>query len=315
MGVVVRRLGLLIGLSSCGPSAPPPLLYDAPPSSGRTAYFDALWAADYAALDPVIDDLTAEAAGGDEVSQAVLGFAHAWKLSERRRLEVPDPAVVAHADLAVASFDRAVGLLPDDPRLVGFRGSFLQAQGSIWGDDALQRRGWFDTKEAARRWPEWGLFTQAYPLVTMDTDDRLFEKGIDLLWENLDACANEKVPRTDLDWAPYSDALADADAFDRRACGNTEVVPYNVEGFFLIMGDHLAQSGDLDTARNLYQVALDHDADGAWPHRELAEGRLANLSRLPAWFSAEVDETVQGDAQEMTVFGGPVSCAVCHQGG
>ena len=92
------------------------------------------------------------------------------------------------------------------------------------------------------------------------------------------------------------------------------MVPHNVEGFFLIMGDHLAKSGDLDTARNLYENAVDLDGEQTWPHRALAEQRLVDLAELPAWFSVEADESQQADPERVPIFGGPYGCTVCHQG-
>jgi tetratricopeptide (TPR) repeat protein len=300
-------------LAACAEEPAPDRLYDAPATAAREAFFDALWAGDYDAVDPIADDLTAEALDGDAASQALVGFAHAWTLAERRRAPEPDPGVTAHADLAVLAFERAVEQSPDDARLVGFRGSMLQAQGSIWGDAALQRKGWFDTAESARRWPEWGKFTQAYGLVTMDKDERLFARGVELYWENLDACADEAVPRVDLDWAPYAAYVDASDDKNRRACGNTDVVPHNIEGFFVIMGDHVAKSGDLESARNLYENALALD-DGTWPYRSVAEQRLVDLAELPAWFAVEPAEDEAYDPRQNYVFGGPYGCTICHQG-
>lgn len=298
------RLILLLG---CGPDAtPPPLLWESP-SDGRDAFFSALETGDYAALDGVLEGLQAE---DDPKSAAVAGFAHAWKLAESQR-DLSDPAVREHAGLAVEAFDAALQEL-DDSRLVGFRGSFKQAQGSIEESARLQRQGWFDQNEATRRWPEWGLFNQAYGLITFSPDERRFEGGIDLFWENLDACAGEAVDREDPDWLARVDAVESADWRVRRACSNTDVAPHNAEGFFIVMGDMAAKGGDTPLAATLYDTALALD-DGTWPYRALAEDRLARVDELPDLFADPAPRDQAVALEDQVVFTGQASCTVCHQ--
>ena len=306
-------LPLLLGTACIRPiQSPPPLLLAATPSPGRTAYFAALGTGDYAALDGIIATLTQEADSGDITSRAVLGFAHAWRLSEWHR-QPTDPTVTRHAALAAHAFEQASAALPDDPRLVGFRGSFLQARGSIEDDPKLTRQGWFDTVDASKAWPEWGKFTQAYGLITLSTDHRLYNESIELYWDNLDECAGAPVPRGPLDWRPYAAELdANGSARDRRACTNTTVAPHNVEGFFMVFGDHLAKAGDLELARSMYENALNID-DGTWPHRAVAEARVADLQALPERFSTNPEGGEVRAVTEMPVFGSAISCTVCHQ--
>jgi tetratricopeptide (TPR) repeat protein len=309
---VVGFVAAIAAVPGCGRGEVPDLLWQSGASPGRDAFFGALAHGDYDALDPVIADLTGEAADGDEVSQAVLGFAHAWRVAERARYE-PDPEVIGHIDLAVTSFERAVDAIPHDPRLVGFLGSMQLAQGNVWGDNALIRKGWFGTKASARQWPEWGLFTQAYGLVTLDPDEPRYAKGIELLWDNLDACVDERVDREDLDWSVYEAQVdRDEDAWNRRACANTDVVPHGVEGFFLIFGDVYAKAGELDAADMMYKNALGSVDVADWPYRWVAEDRRARLDELPEQFRGEAPEG-PFEPTEWLVFGGPVGCTVCHQ--
>jgi hypothetical protein len=80
------RLLLLALMAGCdGPiSQAPAPLWAAPLSAGRTAFFAALQAGDYAGLPSVITSLTSEHLAGDRTSTAVLGFAHAWRLAHVR---------------------------------------------------------------------------------------------------------------------------------------------------------------------------------------------------------------------------------------
>ncbi|MEN0064924.1 MAG: hypothetical protein AAGA48_22455 [Myxococcota bacterium] len=305
------ELLVLAGLVACATrdATTPPLLHTASPSDGRDAYFEALGTADYDRLDGIIDTLQTEADAGDAVSLATLGFAHAWRLSEWRRR--PDDAnVTDHARWAMEAFDDAVDAVPDDARLVGFRGSFRQATGTIEERGGLVRRGWFDTVESARRWPEWGLFTQAYGLVTLEPETRRFEKGITLLWENLDECADTEVPRENMDWTVFADRIDDD--FDVRACTNTPVAPHNIEGFFFVFGDFYAKKGDLANAKMMYENAVAMD-DGTWPWRTLTDHRLATLDTLPDRLNRTYDEDDRPTPEDMLVFGSIAGCTICHQ--
>ncbi|MFK7926633.1 MAG: hypothetical protein AB8H79_00475 [Myxococcota bacterium] len=289
----------------------PERLYDAAPSDGRTQYFEALFSGDYDALDPIIDVLQRESADGDTTSTAVLGFAHGWRLSEFSR--APDPSVVQHAQKAVDTFEIAIRASPHDSRLLGFQGAFRQAVGSIEGRASDQRKGWFETKRSTRRWPEWGAFTQAYGLVSLDPSHRLYPKAIELMWLTLDECSDTTVPRQDLDWLAHSAVHPSVDEWDTRACLNTDVVEHNLEGFFLVFGDLYAKAGDVDKAKMMYDNALGIDPDATWPFRFVAQERLDALSSLPARFANQPAQVPSADPTQNLVFNGPISCAVCHQ--
>jgi hypothetical protein len=301
----------------CSPPAPrnprPTACTTPPATAAREAFFDALWAGDYDAVDPIADDLTAEALDGDAASQALVGFAHAWTLAERRRAPEPDPGVTAHADLAVLAFERAVEQSPDDARLVGFRGSMLQAQGSIWGDAALQRKGWFDTAESARRWPEWGKFTQAYGLVTMDKDERLFARGVELYWGEPRRLRGRGGPAR----RPRLGAVRRLRGRERRQ------EPPRVRQYRRraaqhrgLLRDHGRSRREVGRSRVGPQPVRERPRAG---RRDLAVpvGRRAaprGLAELPAWFAVEPAEDEAYDPRQNYVFGGPYGCTICHQG-
>lgn len=304
----------LMFVMGCAPlSEPPPLLSEAASTAGRDAFFTAFQSADYDALDNAIELLTREYLDGDDVSTATLGFAHAWKLAESGRVEEGPARVIESADLAVRYFTESSEALPDDPRLKGFLGSFKQAQGSIHNRPDLQTEGWFDQKKAVRDWPEWGLFTQAYGLITKEPDEKRYQQGIDLLWENIDKCVDSKVDREKFDYlADFDVVQQDDDLRNLRACGNTDVAPYNTQGFFLVFGDFFAKAGDLEQASVMYGTAIDLPGSETWPHLDLAEQRIVDLEQLPDWFAEVPERGTQVDATQTTIFSGPHNCAVCH---
>jgi len=309
----VPRSLLLVALVLVGCRDPdPPALLHASPSPARDAYFAAAADGDYDALDDVIAALTQEHDGGDAESTAVLGFAHAWKLSERARAEQP-PDITEHAALAVASFDGAFEAL-DDPRLLGFRGSFRQAVGDITDDADLQQDGWFDQEAATRRWPEWGKFTQAYGLITKEPSETLYGTGTRLLWEAVDACLETRVSRATFDFSEHLDEfLADDDPWNRRGCGNTTVAPHNTEGFFTVFGDHFARAGNTAQAERMYEAALAVPSADDWPYRFVALERLDRLIDLPDRFAELPSRGAAARVQDTVVFSGPASCSICHR--
>jgi len=299
---------------ACTPiSDAPPLLSQAE-GRGRDAFFDVMSTGDYDRLDDAIETLTQEYLDGDPLSTATLGFAHAYRLSEAGRVDDAPARVIESADLAVRYFSEAHELLPGDPRIEGFAGAFKMAAGSIHGDQPLQKEGWFDAKRAATSWPQWGLFTRAYVLTGLDSSSNRFQKSIDFYYENVDVCAGEKLDRDAFDYRPYMPAVqSHSDPLIRRACGNTDVAPFNTEGFFLAFGDTLAKSGDLSAAKNMYEHGLDVPNDQGWVYESLALKRLADLDQLPTWFNEAIDPEQDADLARTTAFEGPYNCSICHQ--
>ena len=299
---------------ACAPlSEPPALLSEGEQSEGRTSFFQAFQQADYSSLDESIELLTREYLDGDSKSTATLGFAHAWRLAESGRVEDGPARVIESADLAVRYFYESSQEFPTDPRLKGFLGSFKQAQGSIHGHPELQKEGWFDQKDAVRDWPEWGLFTQAYGLITKSPDESRYQKGIELLWHNIDECIDGKIDRNDFDYRSLFDQVQeDSDPRNYRACANTTIVPYNVQGFFTVFGDFYAKANDLENAARMYETALELPGADTWPYHNLAEQRLLDLEELSQWFSHEPERGTQIDARNTTIFSGPYNCSVCH---
>ena len=270
---------------------------------------------DYSRLEDTIESLTREMLEGDDISTATLGFAHAWRLAEASRLEEGSARVIESADMAVRYFTESSEALPNDPRLKGFLGSFKQALGAIHDRPEYQREGWFDQKKAVRAWPEWALFTQAFGLITLDASDSRYKKGIGFMWRTVDLCVDGTVDRDPFDYTPYfAQVQTDTDARNQRACGNTDVVPYNAQGFFMVFGDLLAKAGNTEDAKVMYETAQTLPGSDTWPFRSLVDQRLVDLQDLPNIFAISPEQGAQADPERSTVFHGPYSCVVCHQG-
>lgn len=292
----------------------PALLSEGEASPARDSYFDALWQGSYTQLNTIIPALKQEADAGDERSMATLGFAYAWQLAEYRRNPSADANVGKNARLAVEAFDSAMKDIPNDARLLGFRGSFKQAQARVENNPSLITAGFIDEELAARRWPAWGLFTKAYGVITLSPTDKVYQDGINAMWKNIDVCAGTKVDRDNFVVTDYPGLFAsNPDLRIQRACTNTPVAPHNIEGFFLYFGDLYAKASDLEKARHMYQIALDMNP-GDWPYAQVAMRRIERLEQLPALFNTEYDRSLPVSVDDINMFQGPANCTGCHQG-
>ena len=74
---------------------------------------------------------------------ANIGFLHAWRLSERQRLEKIPPQITDDVVLARKFFGESVKLDPKDARYLGFHSSMLMTEGKIHNDEYLTRKGYF----------------------------------------------------------------------------------------------------------------------------------------------------------------------------
>jgi hypothetical protein len=312
------RLLLLLLLAGCeGPLAKAPApLWAAAPSAGRTAFFTAFKEGDYTALPAIISTLTTEHLAQDRTSTAVLGFAHAWRLAEASRTG-DDPTVIESASVAHRMFQTAHASFPEDPRLLGFQGSMMMAEGSINDDAELSRDGYFATSSSAVQWPQWGLFTLAYSLSGKAPDSSLGRQALDSLWQNLELCApGQAISRTSTELLTSIAAAAQsANPLIARACGDQPVVPFNFEGFFAVFGDLLARQGDVDQARRMYETALSTDASQRWPFRPAIERRRDQVGQLTArWTTLPARGAGALGIDDVPLFFGPANCTLCHQG-
>ncbi len=294
--------------------APAPL-WSAESSDGRTRFFAAFRAGEYTALPPIISTLTAEHLEGDRVSTAVLGFAHAWRLAESSRTG-GDPTVIESASVAHRMFQTAHQAAQRDPRLRGFQGSMMMAEGSINGDADLSQQGYFLARTASVEWPQWGLFTLAYSLSGQPPESSLGKEAIDSMWRNLDVCAEgRRVDRTRTDsLAWFADTSNSTNPLVARACGNQPVAPFNTEGFFAVFGDLLARKGDLAQATRMYETALATEASTRWPYRTAIERRRDQVADLAARWAVDPKRGVALGIDDVTFFRGPANCTLCHQG-
>jgi hypothetical protein len=272
-------------------------------------------AGDYAALASIIKTLTAEHLEGDRKSTAVLGFAHAWRLAEGSRTG-GDPTIIESASVAHRMFETAYRAFPEDPRLLGFQGAMMMAEGSINENPELSRSGYVAASNASMQWPEWGLFTLAYGMGSQPPDSERGREVIEAMWRNAERCGPGRVvSRTATEPLTFlEEAARSPEPLVARACANQPVAPYNFEGFFAAFGDLLARSGKVEQARRMYETALSASTSASWPFRKAIEQRRDEVADLPSRWAMLPPRGQALGIDAAPLFRGPANCSICHQG-
>ncbi len=228
----------------------------------------------------------------------LLAHAHLWRISERARLDTPDPSITDHLILAERYFEQAYRLSPEDHRIIGWLGTVRLSLGRLHQDEALERQGHRLLQEAVRRYPQFNHFTAGYVLGGYPRDHAWYREALDHMQRNIGHCSGVRSGEITADRSIY-DLAARAD----DACANSASVPHNFEGFLMSMGDMLMKAGDPRLAQAFYVRAREAPAYGSWPYRELLERRIAQAGSAAAG--------APGDRLEM-MSGSAYSCTACH---
>ena len=244
---------------------------------------------------------------------ARIGFLHAWSLTERQRLKNIPPQITDNAILARKYFEEAVRLNPEDARYLGFHSSMMMSEGSIHKDAYLTRKGYFQGLDSIEAWPQFNLFTIGYTMSSKEHSDPKFREAVDMQWENIDKCIDDTIDRNNPDFSNYFEMESSEKRESyKRACWNSWIAPYNLQGFFLNFGDMLVKEGKPEIARKIYQTAMDHPDFETWPYKEYLIRRIENADQNVEKFRANNNPSADvNDSTIMikTTFG----CMGCHQ--
>ena len=244
---------------------------------------------------------------------ARIGFLHAWSLIERQRLKNIPPQITDNAILARKYFEEAVRLNPEDARYLGFHSSMMMSEGSTHKDAYLTRKGYFQGLDSIEAWPQFNLFTIGYTMSSKEHSDPKFREAVDMQWENIDKCIDDTIDRNNPDFSNYFEMESSEKRESyKRACWNSWIAPYNLQGFFLNFGDMLVKEGKPEIARKIYQTAMDHRDFETWPYKEYLIRRIENADQNVEKFRA--NNNLSADVNDSTImikttFG----CMGCHQ--
>jgi hypothetical protein len=239
-----------------------------------------------------------------------IGFAHLWQLAERYRSAKVSPVVTDNIVLCRRYFSEAYHLEPA-PLTLGLLASCTAAEGDLFKDEKIRRKGYFLLKDSVSAWPELNYFTMAYVMSGFSYTDPLYAEAVGLMWKNLDACAGETVNRAEPQYDRYLTKRTATGP--KRACWNSAIAPHNDEGFFLSMGDMLVKAGDWKTARVLYANAKSFDTYRDWQFKDVLEERIRNAERNVAEFRKELPKDGAAPDYPTIMFQSSFACMACHQ--
>jgi len=246
---------------------------------------------------------------------AHIGFLHAWRLSERQRLENIPPQITDDVVLARKFFGEAVKLDPKDARYLGFHSSMLMTEGNIHNDEYLIRKGYFQGMDSIDSWPQFNLFTIGYTMSSKDYNDPRFTEALEMQWKNIEVCIDGKIDRQNPDLSKYFHLeISEKREHYKRACWNSWIAPYNFQGFFMNLGDMIVKKGNSETAKKIYQIAKTQSDFKTWPYKDVLIRRIANSEKNVEQFRQKIQnsEIIKENAIMLNT---PFSCTGCHEKG
>jgi hypothetical protein len=274
-------------------------------------FWSAFRQARYDAIPEVRHLLTAAYAAdpGDPQIALLLGQLHFWKAAERTRDGADGPLIADHLILAEQYLTQAGRLTPADHRIPGWIGGLELAIGAFHADDQLKRRGYFRLRRAMQAYPEFNGFSFAFPLISQPPRSPLLQEAVAAMWEAAELCNQESYDRLQPTFEYRRFAEHRTATGRTRVCWNTELVPHNMEGFFLHFGDLLLKAGHDRAARAAWEAVTQIPEYATWPYRAALRDRL---ERFQEWSRTLRDDDPSNDPPYM--LRSPMACTGCHAG-
>ena len=271
-------------------------------------FWDTLHAGDYGAIAEVLARLAAalEERPGDPSLTRHVAWANIWRLAESARGTVTPAELLESVAVTRPTFALAHAQAPDEPRILGFYAAITFQEGVLFDDEGLRAEGLALLEEAIDAWPEFNYFTAGYMLSQFPADSQEFRRGLAYQWKNIDVCSGKVVDRHDPEFASILDR--ETRVGRQRVCWNSWIAPFNVEGFFLNVGDMLVKSGDWPAGVVAYESARISASFQRWPYRSMLEARVRDAEANVTAFRS--DPPVPG---KTIVFESAYACMVCHQ--
>ncbi len=271
-------------------------------------FWDRFHAGDYDAIPAVLAALEgglAERPDDPSLSRHV-PWTHIWRLGEMSRGTIALTEILESLDATRPGFARANELNPGDPRVLGFLAGITLGEGIILNNPVLYDEGTALFVDGIRAWPEFNYFSSGYILSQLPRDHPGFQLGLAQQWANIDVCAGFVVDRTNPDLA--ATLRRETRTGRLRVCWNSWIAPFNLEGFFMNLGDMLVKDGQVATGVQVYEAARLADNYDRWPWKTMLEQRIVDAAENATHFNTE--PPVPGHT---IMFESTYSCMGCHQ--
>ena len=258
-------------------------------------------------LPSVTAQLTAAYLGHpqDPTLARLLGHAHFLWFVERERLGPSDATITDHAVLSEHYFAQAALLDPEDHRIHAWWGGSQLVVAQLRGDDADQRRGYFETMRGVEGYPAYNLVTTAFIFGLPPKDSPAFPTALASIWGAIDQCAGTEVDRDHFEVASFRDRSPRPPRDAGEVCWNDpERYPFNQQGIVLQLGELLLKAGETERARQVYSQLAETEGFEDWPLKHLAQDRLDHLDAYAARWNT--------DTPPPYLLTSGHSCTVCH---
>ncbi len=271
---------------------------------------------DYGSFAKVLEKLNKarNADPNDVMTAAHIGWTNFWGFAEGLAGGWSDGTqVLQYMQDSVEAFASASTLAPDEARIMGFLGYARTVLGGASGNLDILRQGQADIKRSLDLWPQWALFGAAYGLDARSLyDSSDMQRAIGYYFQGMDICLGQDVDRNNPDISQY--AATKTLTGPNRICWNSWIVPYNDEGFYMVLGDALVKAGQTAVAAIVYNDAKLSDGYAHWPFRDMLERRITNIDANVENFRRINPPGQPADPETSLLVYTNVSCAICHRG-
>lgn len=270
----------------------------------------------YSNIDSVVYYLTSAYIENPNHLETVthLGFTHMWALSEMNNLDTIPPTIIDHGTLALKYFGESYRLNPDDPRVLGFLAASKMTVADLSDDKKLSTEGYFNGKKSIHQWKEFNKLTIGYVMSQMHQDTWEYKKALKWQWETLDECYcqtyNEKTKRVE-QYRTVRDTAGNLK--NKRACWDSWIVPHNVEGFYLNLGDMLVKNGEWEKAKQVYTLAKKAPNYETWPFKSVLEKRIISAEENVEKFRLPIGDDTEYHVDDVMLINSSISCVACHK--
>lgn len=242
-----------------------------------------------------------------------LGFTHMWAMSEMKNLDVIPPTIIDHGTLALKYFGESYKLNPNDPRILGFLADAKMAVADISNDKKLSTDGYFNGQKSIHQWKLFNNFTIGYVFSQLDHDSWQYKKALQWQLDVIDDCFclkfDEKTQQLN-QYGPIRDTIKNVKR--KRACWDSWIVPHNVEGFYLNLGDMLVKNGEWKKALQIYTLVKKAPHYDTWPFQSVLEKRIAAAEENVLKFRLPSNDK-NNHIDDVMLVNSSISCMACHK--
>jgi hypothetical protein len=160
---------------------------------------------------------------------------------------------------------------------------------------------------AVYEFPEFNNFNRWAAYNTDPRDSATYKRGLDSLWQAIDACIGAQIDRTNPEMKAYLQLVTSVGR--KKVCWwGGDIAPYGFEGLILNLGNGLVKAGQVDAAKLMYGNAKYAGNYATWPYRDVLEAIAASdLNARAALYASDADPK---NAPPLSVPNR--SCVYCH---